>query len=80
MKQHSETITHVRIPKPNERLRFTSPRSTTLEAPISAMDNATQSLLAKWATEDAVMTEAEIKENQRIYAEIERSGIPRMQV
>ena len=43
-------------------------------------DVATQELFAQWAEEDAHMTPEEQAENDRIYAEIEQNGIPRVQI
>jgi len=46
----------------------------------SAPDVITEALFAQWAEEDARMTQAERAENDRIYAEIEKNGIPRVQI
>lgn len=43
-------------------------------------DASTQSLFAQWAEEDARLTEAERTKNDRIYSEIEKNGIPRVQI
>lgn len=43
-------------------------------------DVSTQALFAKWAEEDAQLTEEECAENERIYTEIEKYGIPRVQI
>ena len=43
-------------------------------------DVSTQSLFAQWAEEDAQMTEEERAKNERVYAEIEKNGIPRVQI
>jgi hypothetical protein len=43
-------------------------------------DVSTQELFAKWAEEDAHMTLEEQAENDRIYAEIEQNGIPRVRI
>jgi hypothetical protein len=43
-------------------------------------DAPTQELFAKWAQEDALLTEAERAESDRIYAELEKAGIPRIQI
>jgi len=45
-----------------------------------APDVPTQLLFAKWAQEDALLTEAERAESDRIYAELESAGIPRIQI
>ncbi len=46
----------------------------------SNANDATQALFARWAEEDAHMTDGEREENDRIYAEIEKNGIPRVQI
>lgn len=43
-------------------------------------DVSTQALFAQWAEEDAQMTDEERAENERIYIEIEKNGIPRVQI
>ena len=43
-------------------------------------DASTQAMFAQWAQEDAQLTEEERAENERIYAEIEKNGIPRVQI
>jgi hypothetical protein len=43
-------------------------------------DVSTQALFAQWAEEDAQMTNEERAENERIYTEIEKHGIPRVQL
>ena len=43
-------------------------------------DVSTQALFAQWAEEDAQLTEEERAENERIYTEIEKNGIPRVQI
>ena len=42
--------------------------------------NPTVALFEQWATEDAEMTPEQVAENERIYAEIEKNGIPRVQI
>jgi len=39
-----------------------------------------QSLFARWAAEDALLTDEERKANERIYTEIETTGIPRVKI
>ena len=46
----------------------------------SIPDASTQALFAQWAEEDARLTEEERTNNERIYAEIEKNGIPRVQI
>lgn len=41
---------------------------------------STQELFAKWAAEDEQLTDEEREENDRIYGEIEKNGIPRVQI
>ena len=41
---------------------------------------STQALFAQWAEEDAQLTEEKRAENERIYTEIEKNGILRVQV
>jgi hypothetical protein len=41
---------------------------------------STQDLFAKWAEEDAQLTGEEREQNERVYAEIEKNGIPRVQI
>lgn len=40
----------------------------------------TEELFRQWAIEDAEMTDEQRSDNERIYAEIERNGIPRTQI
>ena len=41
---------------------------------------STPALFAIWALEDALLTEEERQKNERIYAEIEKNGIPGVQI
>jgi hypothetical protein len=43
-------------------------------------DVPAQTLFAQWAEEDAHMTDEERAQNERIYAEIEKNGIPRVRM
>jgi hypothetical protein len=43
-------------------------------------DVSTQALFAQWVEEDARLTEEERTKNECIYAEIEKNGIPRVQI
>ena len=46
----------------------------------SNQDVSTQELFAKWAEEDAQLTEEEKTKNERIYAEIEKNGVSRVRI
>lgn len=48
--------------------------------PTATPNVSTQELFAKWAEEDAHMTDEERAQNERVYAEIEKHGIPRVQI
>ncbi len=43
-------------------------------------DDATKALFAQWAEEDEQLTDDEREQNERVYAEIEKNGIPRVQI
>ena len=43
-------------------------------------EEAARQLFARWAEEDARMTPDEEAQNERIYAEIEKNGIPRVRI
>jgi len=42
--------------------------------------DSTQALFAQWAEEDEQLTDEEREQNERVYAEIEKNGIPRVQI
>lgn len=60
---------------PDAKLRTWQEQDGTKRIP----DVSTKALFAQWAEEDAQLTEEEHAENERIYAEIEKNGIPRVQ-
>lgn len=47
--------------------------------PLSTTETA-RALFAQWAEEDAALTPEEREDNARIYAEIEKNGIPRVRL
>ena len=50
------------------------------QSEVSSKEDPTLALFAQWDREDALMTPEEKAENDRIYAEIEKNGIPRVQL
>lgn len=46
----------------------------------SNINDATQALFAQWAEEDEHLTDEQRQENERVYAEIEKNGIPRVKI
>src|SRR5579872_6077696 len=46
----------------------------------SNFNDTTQALFAQWAEEDEHLTDEQRQQNERVYAEIEKNGIPRVQI
>lgn len=63
-----------------EHLDSELPQAQVQNGTASMHDASTQALFAQWAEEDARLTREERTENERIYAEIEKNGIPRVQI
>lgn len=61
------------------RVRVTFDDAPTADAPQDPKD-PTLALFEQWAREDAEATPEERAEEERIYAQIERNGIPRVQI
>jgi hypothetical protein len=49
-------------------------------APVPAAHDPSIALFAQWDEEDSRMTPEQRAENERVYAEIEKSGIPRVRI
>jgi hypothetical protein len=49
-------------------------------APAPAERDPTLALFAQWDDEDSRMTPEQRAENERVYAEIEKNGIPRVRI
>lgn len=66
-----------RIPK-NAKVQVTFDEDAFSSAETS--HDPTVALFERWAQEDAAITPEQEAENERIYAEIERNGIPRVRI
>ena len=50
------------------------------EPPTANPEVTAQALFSQWAEEDAQLTDEEREQNERVYAQIEKNGIPRVQI